>query len=106
MLQYTDDNHAQLDNLKLTIRPKRTMFSAHGAVKTRIYASPPDDRRAKNKANLAWVRDNMISPVLAALSIDGTASFSSKAGCSCGCSPGFILKTDKQPRFDLWIDWT
>lgn len=31
-------------------------------------------------------------------------SWSRKAGCSCGCSPGFILKSDYyRPGFDIYV---
>jgi len=33
------------------------------------------------------------------------AGWSQKAGCSCGCSPGFIVKEGNVP-FDIWITVT
>ena len=34
---------------------------------------------------------------------NATYYWSQKAGCSCGCSPGFILSNTKDNKFDIFI---
>ncbi len=64
---------------------------------------PPLDK-AFNKMNreIVEAKRKLLDKALKALdiSIEKKPSFSRKAGCSCGCSPGFILDTY---RHDLYV---
>lgn len=46
-----------------------------------------------------------VTEALERVGLEGSVHWSQKAGCSCGCSPGFILTTDvAQTRgLDVWV---
>jgi hypothetical protein len=49
------------------------------------------------------VREQAIPGVLAMFQVDSEkVGWSQRAGCSCGCSPGFILR-DVEERFDIFL---
>jgi hypothetical protein len=52
--------------------------------------------RQANKANLEAIRP--LFPQAESL------KFSAKAGCRCGCSPGFIMKHKVGPQQNFWVD--
>lgn len=43
-----------------------------------------------------------VHDALERIGMDGALQWSQKAGCSCGCSPGFIL-TYPAPGVDVWV---
>jgi hypothetical protein len=57
---------------------------------------------AHNRAIIKAERD-VLMPLLKGTQFEGKASFSRKAGCSCGCSPGFILENGRR-GFQLWVE--
>lgn len=62
---------------------------------------PANDKawRAYNKREVAVMRD-----ILALLGVDTTEwSFSRKAGCGCGCSPGFRRKNHNEANREHFI---
>jgi hypothetical protein len=57
----------------------------------RVYVDGLTDDRSASKANIEAYK-NEITAVLAELGVHaGKVRFSAKAGCSCPCSPGFIV---------------
>lgn len=71
--------------------------------------SSPEEIAAE-KAWMSWRRRALkatkaqVVELLAALGEDtAEATFSSTAGCSCGCSPGFIIKGGSFGNVDLWV---
>lgn len=65
---------------------------------------------AAEKAWLSWRRRALkatkaqVTELLAALGeTTAEATFSRTAGCSCGCSPGFVIKGSRFGNVDLWV---
>jgi hypothetical protein len=71
--------------------------------------STPEEIAAE-KAWLSWRRRALkaakaqVTELLAALGeTKAKATFSYKAGCTCGCSPGFVIKGSTFGNVDLWV---
>lgn len=126
MLNFISDDefNTEFDGVKITVksRPKDRQYTAHGPVKTRVYVwfdkgsefkkrfqwKFEDSHELVNKifrAKHNWQKKYVVEPLIKSLEFDKDAkvSFSSTAGCSCGCSPGFIVKSKNQPPFDLFV---
>lgn len=76
--------------------------------RTRIYVHPEREtvlENLENRRNRPWQewRKSAVPVALAALGLpsDTRVSWSQKAGCSCGCSPGFIVK--EHWGHDVWL---
>lgn len=127
MLNFISDNefNTEFDGVKITVksRPKDKQYTHHGPVKTRVYVrfdkdskfgkrldwnfDDPEELKDKiYRARIKWMKKYVVEPLIKLLKFDDDTrvSFSSKAGCSCGCSPGFIIKSAQQPPFDIFID--
>ena len=113
-INWIDDNHAKIqdpDNgreFDITIRPKTKMWSGNGhPVKPRLYIDGPivsqiNDELDRQKA-IQWAKDYFGPTLNKILNRNVELKFSQKAGCSCGCSPGFIIQDGSIP-FDIWMD--
>ena len=69
-----------------------------------------DEERAAEKAWLSWRRKALrattaqVRELLAALGQQqAEAAFSYKAGCTCGCSPGYVVKGSTLGNVDLFV---
>lgn len=69
-----------------------------------------DEDREAEKAWRAWRKATLtattkkVKEVVAQLAGDkATVRFSYTAGCSCGCSPGYIVNGLDVPAVDLWL---
>ena len=70
--------------------------------KTRVYLfGGPDEMTSRQGRKIV---QKILSARGAAMGIpaDVKVTFSQKAGCSCGCSPGFVL--DHQTNFEIFAD--
>jgi len=75
--------------------------------KTRVYVWPSESMMD----NLMERRDRPYKDwkpfVLKALEMFGvradSVGWSQKAGCNCGCSPGFVVKGQHRPGFDIHV---
>lgn len=107
---------------KITLRPKGGSSSKPNAAdfyhRSRIYVGPDKETVMENYMGGRYTRPHTlyrkeILPQLWRILGLGNGSFedkiqagwSQKAGCSCGCSPGFIIKQGNVP-FDIWVDVT
>jgi hypothetical protein len=102
MLQITD----------ITTQPIRLSKSQRwGDVKPRVYLSFKGETIVDDLMNRRRRPYEVIKPLLAELlacetkAQDVKLSWSQKAGCSCGCSPGFIVSgyVPSLERSDAWI---
>lgn len=127
MINFLSKNEFQteFDGVNITVRsqPKENQFTSNGhSIKTRVYVwfdkgtelsdrfdwKMSDPYEIVNKiyhAKHKWQKKYVVEPLVKLFEFDDDAkvSFSSKAGCQCGCSPGFIVKSKKQPPFDLFV---
>ncbi len=78
--------------------------------KPRVYLWPEDESVMDNFFR-RWARPvkayrEVMPAVLKKAGLEDTVKFrwSQKAGCSCGCSPGFILQMSKYSNFDIHAD--
>ena len=82
--------------------------------KPRLYISPTDwnlfedliEGGRFNRPHLEF-KKHLLEATLTKAGLDPKtvkAAWSQKAGCSCGCSPGFIL-TGTDQRFDIWAKY-
>lgn len=112
-ITWTDDNHAHVqdpDNgreFNITVRPKTNQFIAGNPVKPRLHIGG-DLIREKEKEltyrkQIAWAKEYFIPTLTKIVNRPVNVKFSGKAGCSCGCSPGFIIDDSSIP-FDIWMD--
>ena len=78
--------------------------------KPRIYAHPDDYSVLENLSGrysrpFQAVKAEVIPAIWAQLGEEPIkAVWSQKAGCSCGCSPAFILQ-DEGKRYDIWAEY-
>ncbi len=77
--------------------------------KTRIFVCPTGESIMENLANRRERPSKLWRPyAIKAAEALGVAfeslGWSQKAGCNCGCSPGFIVKGDHRPGFDIHVD--
>lgn len=113
-IQWEDDNHCHVQDpntgheFNVTVRNKELKFAPNGQpVKPRLYiggamVNTKQDVLGHHQA-IAWAKD-YFGPVLnKILNREVELKFSAKAGCSCGCSPGFIVQ-DNSFSFDIWMD--
>ena len=76
----------------------------------RLYISHKGENVLENLANRRSRPTTLYKGILPSilkelgLPVDTKVSWSQKAGCSCGCSPGFILKT--AGRWNAWAEVT
>jgi hypothetical protein len=110
-ITWKDDNHAHVqdpDNgheFNITVRPRKMWQGAH-PVKPRLYVNGPQVRARTDftlRQQTAWAKAYFGPTLSKILNKDVDMKFSSKAGCSCGCSPGFIINDVSVP-FDIWMD--
>lgn len=94
----------------ITPRPYRERDERN--VKTRVYVGPEGETVLENFLGGRWTRPHKHPQVREAvhrtLTLFGarpgtTFHWSQKAGCSCGCSPGFIA--DVRLGFDVYITY-
>ena len=82
--------------------------------KTRIYVWPKDESVMENLTNrrdrpvevwrpIALAAANMCGLHPKGRTVAEVIAWSQKAGCSCGCSPGFIVKGPWRPGFDIHV---
>jgi len=112
-IDWSDDNHAHVqdpDNgheFDITVRPKTNMFVAGHPVKPRLYVGGElvnaMQKAEKHRAVIAWAKDHFGYTLSKIINRPVELKFSQKAGCSCGCSPGFIIQDASIP-FDIWMD--
>lgn len=112
-INWVDDNHARVqdpDNgrvFNVTVRPKTNMWTSTGRpVKPRLYIGGAIDELSQTdsrRKQIAWAKDYFGPTLKKILNRDVELKFSQKAGCSCGCSPGFIIQDGSIP-FDIWMD--
>lgn len=110
---WKDENHCHIQDPEtgneydVTVRPKDRMWTPSGnPVRGRLYVNGPLVDEAESlglRRGIAVVKDHMEPLMSKILNQQVNLSFSSKAGCSCGCSPGFIIKNPVTP-FDVWVD--
>jgi len=55
----------------------------------------------QSRPHVAW--KPRVAEALARIGVVGPLAWSQRAGCSCPCSPGFIIKGWTGPRFDAWV---
>jgi hypothetical protein len=103
---------------KLTISPNgHDRFSRRPTPKPRIYCHPVGETILDNLRNRHSRPYNLYKPLVKAFleeqGVDTTkvrVRWSQYAGCSCPCSPGFILETKHLPwnhelhGKDIWLD--
>ena len=111
---FIDDNHSVIYDpdvdreFKVTTRPKTNMFVNGHAVKPRLYIGGDivneKQKELTHRKAIAWAKEYFGYTLQRIINREGTTiRFSSKAGCSCGCSPGFIVEGNNVP-FDIWMD--
>lgn len=98
----------QIENISKSDHNPRRLNSRS---KTRIFVWPKGETIRENLMNRRERPAKLWKPVAlkAAAAMGLTKSslmWSQKAGCSCGCSPGFIVKGDFRPGFDIHVDVT
>ena len=111
-IDWIDDNNAHIqdpDNRReftITVRPKSRRFVCGNPVKSRLYVGGNIEALSGTdnfRKQINWAK-NYFGPVLdKVLNRHVELKFSSKAGCSCGCSPGFIINDSSIP-FNLWMN--
>lgn len=97
------------DGTYLRQRPYTQRDETH--IKTRIYASPKGETVLDNFMGGRYTRPHqavkalLVPGALQALGLDPATRvfWSQKAGCSCGCSPGFVA--DVRAGFDISITY-
>ena len=112
LMDWKDDNHAHITDTEtghkfdLTVRPKTTVFIAGKRVKPRLYINGMSEKERELGRNgfISFAKEYFGSPLKKILGPDVTLRFSWKAGCSCGCSPGFILENCPPIGWDFWLD--
>lgn len=112
-IAWTDDNHAHVQDpdtgreFDITVRWKTNMFVGGKPVKSRLYVNGPLVRKKAEELTfhkqIAWAKDYFLPTLRKILNRDVNIKFSRKAGCGCGCSPGFIIDDSSFP-FDIWMD--
>lgn len=109
-VNWKDENHAEITtdtgSFSVTVRPKENKFVGGRAVKSRLYVSGAITNVSPDIPFNTQVKNvkNVFLPILREfLHLDNLdMKFSRRAGCSCGCSPGFILNDPNIP-FDVWM---
>ena len=75
--------------------------------KPRVYVHPNGEMVLENFAKRfdrpITVYRHAAKQALKELGIEGKLRWSQKAGCSCGCSPGFVLDTETAGHFDILV---
>ena len=76
--------------------------------KTRVFVWPKGESIMENLQNRRNRPHTAMKPfALRAAEALGvqveSISWSQNAGCSCGCSPGFVVKGDHRPGFDVHV---
>lgn len=112
-IQWADDNHAHVqdpDNgreFDITVRQKKNMFVAGKPVKPRLFINGDVVKEKENdlshRQSIQWAKDYFGPTLAKVLNKPVKLSFSLKAGCSCGCSPGFIIDDSSIP-FNIWMN--
>ena len=113
-INWIDDNHAivfdadRFVTFDVTVRPKDRQRTARGRVKSRLYVNGSGVKKIEEELSHRKATEKIkevFSPALRELlkSDELKMRFSRTAGCSCGCSPGFILENVDTP-FDIWMD--
>ncbi len=77
--------------------------------KTRIFVWPQGENIMDNLENRRQRPAKLWKPFAVAAAAAAGIKFESigwsqKAGCSCGCSPGFVVKGQHRPGFDIHVD--
>lgn len=115
-ITWHDDNHAHVQDpsngreFDITIRPKKRMFSPSGhVIKPRLYVGgklvDETEKEIGHRSAIAWAKEHFGSTLEKVLNRKIKMRFSSKAGCSCGCSPGFIIEDGGESiPFNIWMD--
>jgi len=70
-----------------------------GDKKTRVYVDMGGFPDMSDRAYIERMREALY----AAHMNPGALSFSRKAGCGCGCSPGFVAKDSSAKGKDIWV---
>ena len=76
--------------------------------KTRIYVHPKNETILENLKNRrqrpvdVWREYARKAAAVFDVKFEKLA-WSQKAGCSCGCSPGFVVKDGSRPGFDIHV---
>jgi hypothetical protein len=97
-------------NFKIVDTEKRWKGRGDRAWKVRLYVSPEDESFAENfvyRTTRPWRLYRKALPMILkhfGLPETTKASWSQHAGCSCPCSPGFIL--DRMGGYDLFVTIT
>jgi hypothetical protein len=83
------------------------MWQGSNPVKPRLYVNGPLVREADefltHRGAIKETKAAFLPTLLKIINRDVDVKFSAKAGCSCGCSPGFIINDVSVP-FDIWMD--
>lgn len=111
-ISWSDDNHCNVqdpDNgneFDVTIR-KHPMFSANGfRVKPRLYIDGMAEKEEElgRRKFIDFAKEHFGYTLAKIVNQNIRLSFRSKAGCSCGCSPGFIIEEGGESfPFDVWM---
>lgn len=111
-INWRDENHCDIQDPEtgteydVTVRPKERQWTPQGdPVRGRLYVSGVLVTEAEHlgmRKGVAVVKDHMEPLLTRLLNQQVQLSFSSKAGCTCGCSPGFIIRNPVTP-FDMWV---
>lgn len=83
---------------------RRARSTRESAVHGRVYVFGANDSKALRKELLPGVFEVLGLPK-EALTTEFT-KWSSKAGCSCGCSPGFVVTHPELYRNDVFVEVT
>jgi hypothetical protein len=112
-VDFIDRNHAIVidpnteRSFNVTTQPKTNMFVGGNPVKPRLYIGGNLVREKEaelgHRKAVAWAKDYFGPTLSLLLKKDVEIKFSAKAGCQCGCSPGFIIQ-DPSISFDIWMD--
>lgn len=113
VIEWIDDDHAHITDpnngreFNVTTRPKENMFVAGRPTKPRLYVGgallDKKEKELTYRQMIAWAKDYFGPTLNLILNREVEIKFSSKAGCSCGCSPGFIIQDPSIP-FNIWMD--
>ena len=93
--------------ITITKRPRRRNGYRDYNARPRLYIDYKDESVLENLANRrsrpTTLYKAMLPEIIAKLDLppETKVSWSQKAGCQCGCSPGFILKSAYGP-WDAW----
>lgn len=112
-VNWKDDNHVHIQDpdtgheFEVTVRPKTNQFVAGNPVKARLYVGGEIANQKEDElgyfAWIAWAKEYYGTAASKMLNKELELKYSRKAGCSCGCSPGFIILNHDIP-FDVWMD--